>query len=237
MKAIEFNDYYKDILFTIPLFRDLSPHVKSKLIEFLDFSLFEIKTNEIVAEQGKACYKLYILLEGELEVNILDANGNEILIENIIAPRAFATPHLFKEDNRFPATFKAIKESTLLTATKDSTFHLISEYPEILKNFLCVSGRCNICTTMRLDILSRKTIRERILVYLFKKANKDSYTVRMSHTLTQLAEYLNVTRPALSTEFNKMEKEGLIKRISNGNIELNTSKIKILFKDFYNCIK
>lgn len=226
MKVIEFNDYYKNILFSIPLFRDLSSQIKEKLIQKLDFGLYHIQNNEIVAEQGEACSRLYILLKGELEVNIIDANGNEVLIENIIAPRAFATPHLFKEDNRFPATFKTIKESILLTATKDSTFRLISECPDVLKSFLCVSGKCNICTTVRLDILSRKTIRERIIVYLFKKLTKGTNIIKMGHTLTQLAEYLNVTRPALSTEFNKMEKEGLIKRISDGNIELNLAKIK-----------
>ena len=226
METIEFNDYYKDILFSIPLFRDLNTHIKKRLIQELDFNLFKIQNNEIIAEQGEACSRLYILLKGELEVNIIDANGNEVLIENIVAPRAFATPHLFEEDNRFPATFKTIEESILLTATKDSTFRLISECPDILRSFLCVSGKCNICTTVRLDVLSRKTIRERILVYLFKKQAKDSNIIKMPHTLTQLAEYLNVTRPALSTEFNKMEKEGLIKRIPNGNIELNLAKIK-----------
>lgn len=226
MKIIEFNDYYRDILFSIPLFRDLNSYIKKRLIQELDFGLYRIQNNEIVAEQGEACFRLYILLKGELEVNIIDANGNEVLIENIVAPRAFATPHLFKEDNRFPATFKTIEESILLTATKDSTFRLISEYPDILRNFLCVSGKCNVCTTMRLDVLSRKTIRERILVYFLKKLDKNSNVIKMSHTLTQLAEYLNVTRPALSTEFNKMEKEGLIKRMSKGNIELNLAKIK-----------
>lgn len=226
METIEFNDYYKDILFSIPLFRDLNTILKKRLIQELDFNLFKIQNNEIIAEQGEACSRLYILLKGELEVNIIDANGNEVLIENIVAPRAFAIPHLFKEDNRFPATFKTIEESILLTATKDSTFRLISECPDILRSFLCVSGKCNICTTVRLDVLSRKTIRERILVYLFKKQTKDSNIIKMPHTLTQLAEYLNVTRPALSTEFNKMEKEGLIKRIPNGNIELNLAKIK-----------
>ena len=225
MKKIEFNDYYKDILFSIPLFRDLNSHIKKRLIQELDFGLYHIQNNEIVAEQGEACSRLYILLKGELEVNIIDANGNEVLIENIVAPRAFATPHLFKEDNRFPATFKTIEESILLTATKDSTFRLISECPDILRSFLCVSGKCNVCTTMRLDILSRKTIRERILVYFFKKLNKNSNVIKMPHTLTQLAEYLNVTRPALSTEFNKMEKEGIIRRKENNYIELNMKVI------------
>ena len=227
METIEFNDSYKDILFSIPLFRNLSSHIKNKLIEELDFRLYQIQGNEIVAKQGNACSKLYILLKGELEVNIIDANGNNVLIENIVAPRAFATPHLFKEDNRLPATFKSLGESVLLTATKESTFRLISECPDVLRSFLCVSGNCNVCTTMRLDVLSRKTIRERILAYLFKKLPKNTNIVKLSHTLKQLAEYLNVTRPALSTEFNKMEKEGLIKRLSDGNIELNLSKIKL----------
>ena len=179
------------------------------------------------------------MLEGTLEVNIIDANGNEVLIEHIESPRAFATPHLFKKDNRFPATFRTLEKSVLLAATKDSTFHLISKYPDMLKSFLCVSGNCNVCTTMRLDVLSRKTIRERILVYLLKRLDKDTSTVKLTHTLTQLAEYINVTRPALSTEFNKMvtrpalstefnkmEKEGILKRKEGNYIELNRKAIK-----------
>ena len=39
METIEFNDYYKDILFSIPLFRDLNTHIKKKLIQELDFNL------------------------------------------------------------------------------------------------------------------------------------------------------------------------------------------------------
>ena len=164
-------------------------------------------------------------------MNIIDANGNEVLIEHIESPRAFATPHLFKKDNRFPATFRTLEKSVLLTATKDSTFHLISKYPDMLKSFLCVSGNCNVCTTMRLDVLSRKTIRERILVYLLKQMDKDTSTVKLTHTLTQLAEYINVTRPALSTEFNKMEKEGILKRKEGNYIELNRKAIKALYKE------
>lgn len=58
MEAIEFNDYYRDILFTIPLFRDLNSHIKNKLLEELDFNLFDINKDEIIAEQGEACCRL-----------------------------------------------------------------------------------------------------------------------------------------------------------------------------------
>ena len=210
MKSLTFNDCYKEKLFSIPLFSELPDYLKSEILKRLDFRLQEINENTVILEQGDICCNLYVLLEGTLEVNIIDANGNEVLIEHIESPRAFATPHLFKKDNRFPATFRTLEKSVLLTATKDSTFHLISKYPDMLKSFLCVSGNCNVCTTMRLDVL----------------LDKDTSTVKLTHTLTQLAEYINVTRPALSTEFNKMEKEGILKRKEGNYIELNRKAIK-----------
>ena len=225
METVIFNNFYRDKLFSISLFDDLPDQVKNEIVKTLDIRLYEINETTVVLKQGNLCCNLYVLLEGKLEVNIIDANGNEVLIEYIEAPRAFATPHLFKKDNRLPATFRTLEKSVLLTATKDSTFDLISKYPDVLRNFLCIAGNCDVCTTMRLDVLSRKTIRERILVYLFRRLDRKTYTVRMTCTLTQLADYINVTRPALSTEFNKMEKEGLIIRKS-GCIELNMNALK-----------
>ena len=139
MKTISFDNHYKDKLLSIPLFADLPVYLQNDIIKKLDFKLYEINEHTVILEQGDVCCNLYILLEGTLKVNIVDANGNEILIEHIEAPRAFATPHLFKKDNRFPATFKTLKKSVLLTATKDSTFGLISNYPDILKNFLDIA--------------------------------------------------------------------------------------------------
>ena len=80
----------------------------------------------------------------------------------------------------------------------------------MLHNFLCIAGNCNICTVSRLKPLSRKTVRERFIVYLFEHKKKDSLIVEIMHTQSQLAEYLNVSRPALSKEINKIIKEGLI---------------------------
>ena len=225
METVIFNNFYRDKLFSISLFDNLPDQVKNEIVKTLDIRLYESNEKTVVLKQGNLCCNLYVLLEGKLEVNIIDANGNEVLIEYIEAPRAFATPHLFKKDNRLPATFRTLEKSVLLTATKDSTFDLISKYPDVLRNFLCIAGNCDVCTTMRLDVLSRKTIRERILVYLYKRLDRKTYTVRMTCTLTQLADYINVTRPALSTEFNKMEKEGLIIRKS-GCIELNMNVLK-----------
>ena len=210
MRKITLTDEYKEQLFLIPLFRDLPLNIKHSLLDRLDISVYEVNKKDIIATQGTLCKKLYVLLEGKLRVDIIDGLGNEVMIEYIVAARAFATPHLFSSDGTLPATFTAIEDGILLTASKESMFKLISEEPKILHNFLCITGNCNVCTVSRLKTLSRKTVRERFVVYLLEHRKKNTTTVNIIHNQATLAEYLNVTRPALSKEINKMIKERII---------------------------
>lgn len=215
-----------NIIYKIPLFRGISDDFKKELFEKLDYTVFLIKKGDIVIEQGTQCNHLHILLAGNLEVNIIDASGNKVKVENIVAPRSFGTPHLFNDNNIFPATFTVVEDGILLKATRDSVFKQISSQPEMLKNFLRLTGNCNACTVSRLKILSYKGIRSRFISYLFEHRRGDNLSV-MNHNQTQLAEYIGVTRPALANEMKKMTDEGLI-RINGRNAELLS--IQLLLK-------
>lgn len=215
-----------NIIYKIPLFRGLSDDFKKELFEKLDYTVFLIKKGDIVIEQGTQCNHLHILLAGNLEVNIIDASGNKVKVENIVAPRSFGTPHLFNDNNIFPATFTVVEDGILLKATRDSVFKQISSQPEMLKNFLRLTGNCNACTVSRLKILSYKGIRSRFISYLFEHRRGDNLSV-MNHNQTQLAEYIGVTRPALANEMKKMTDEGLI-RIDGRNAQLLS--IQLLLK-------
>lgn len=210
MKQILLAEEHQKILFQIPLFEDLPHNIKYSILDQLDYQLYEIDKNDIIAHQNTPCKSLYILLEGQLRVDIIDGWGNNVMTEDIIAPRAFATPHLFSKDSTLPATFTVTIKGILLKATKESVFKLISKEPALLKNFLCVTGNCNKCTVTRLRALTQKTIRNRFIVYLLEKKRADRDWVTIEHNNSQLADYLCVTRPALSKEINKMAKEGLI---------------------------
>lgn len=206
------------IIHKIPLFRGTTDEFRSGLLDRLDYTVREIYKGEVIIRQGTPCLHMYILLKGNLEVNIVDISGNNVKIENLVGPRAFATPHLFDEHGVFPATFTVVEEGVLFMATKESAFQLISSNPELLRNFLRITGNCTACTVGRLKILSYKSIRSRFAYYLFER-RKDSNEIFMEHNQTQLAEYLNVSRPALANEIKKMADEGLI-RIDGKNVEL-----------------
>ncbi|WP_178795317.1 cyclic nucleotide-binding domain-containing protein [Bacteroidaceae bacterium] len=220
MEKIVCTEEHKELIFQIPLFRDLPQNVKSTLLDRLDYQVFHVEKKDEIARQGTPCKRLYVLLKGKLRADIIDGSGNEVMIEYIIAPRAFATPHLFNTvDNRLPVTFTALEESVLFTASKESTFKLISEEPSILRSFLCITGNCNKCTVSRLNVLAHKNVRDRFVAYLFEHKRPGSSLVQVVHNQVQLAEYLNVTRPALSKEINKMVKEGMIK-VEGKTVEL-----------------
>ncbi len=192
------------------LFKDLDQPLKDSLLDKLDYKVYDIRKKDVILKQNSDCKHLYILLKGKLEVNIIDGLGEEVFIEYIKAPRAFATPHLFKKDTTLPATFTVIEDGIFFTASKDSVFKLISENPDMLKNFLAISGNCNKCTVLRLRALSYKTVRSRFVSYVFEQRQQDSDIVEIEHNQVQLAGYICVTRPALTREINKMVKEGLI---------------------------
>ncbi len=220
MTPILFTPEHEQLLHQIPLFRDLPRNVQLSLAGKLDYAVYRIEKNEVVVRQDSLCKHLDVLLQGKLRVDIIDALGNDVLIEYIEAPRAFGTPHLFRADGRHPATFKALEDGIYFRASKESVFQLISEYPEILKRFLCISSNCNKCTAIRLRALSQKNIRQRFVAYLFDRITPAHSTlVEAEHNQAQLADYLCVTRPALSKEINKMVREGLI-RINGRTIEL-----------------
>jgi CRP-like cAMP-binding protein len=198
-------------IFTIPLFRNFTKEMQQEALERLDYRVDEYPKGEVIIRQGTVCKYLHILLKGKMHVDVIDVSGNEVRVETIHAPRSFATPHIFAEKNVFPATFTVVEAVTLLRATKESVFALMNSIPVFLQNFLSVSADCNKCTLTRLHVLTFRSIRTRFIYYLFDRLEDDSNTVELDdHNLVQLAEYLGVTRPALSSEIKKLVEEGHI---------------------------
>ena len=210
-------------IFTIPLFRNFTKEMQEEVLKRLDYRIDEYPKGEIIIRQGAVCKYLHLLLKGKLHVDVIDVSGNEVRVETIHAPRTFATPHIFAEKNAFPATFTVVEDVTLLRATKESVFALMNRMPLFLQNFLSVSTGCNKCTLTRLRVLTFRSIRTRFIYYLFCRIKDGSDTIELDeHNLVQLADYLGVTRPALSKEIKKLTEEG--------HIDFSRRKVRIINK-------
>ena len=172
-------------MFKIPLFKNFTLKMREEFLDKLEYTVEEHPKGKTIIHQGTTCNALHVLLEGKLNVDVL-------------------------EKNQFPATFTVDEDVVLLKGTKESVFTLMHSMPLFLHNFLCVSTSCNKCTMTRLKVLSFRGIRNRFIYYLFEHQQKDSNVVELEHTQEQLAEYFGVTRPALSKEIGRLVDEGFI---------------------------
>ena len=69
----------------------------------------------------------------------------------------------------------------------------------------------NLVLTKKMDVITPKSLRERVLVYLSQESVKQgNRTVTVPFNRQQMADYLSVDRSALSGELSKMQKEGVI---------------------------
>ena len=75
----------------------------------------------------------------------------------------------------------------------------------------------------RIEVLSKRTIREKLLTYFSILSSRDfSKSFTLPFSLTNLADYLSVDRSAMMRELKNLVDEGFISK--NGN------RIKLLYK-------
>ena len=202
-------------IFKIPLFRNFTQKMQEDFLENLEYTIENHSKGKTIIHQGSPCQAIHVLLEGKLNVDVVDVSGVEVRVEVIQAPRTFATPHVFSEKNLFPATFSVEEDVVLMKIAKESFFKMMHSMPLLLHNFLCVSTSC-------LRVLSFRGIRSRYIYYLLDHLKEGQDTVDMEHNQVQLAEYFGVTRPALSKEIGKL--------VDSGFISISRGKVKILNK-------
>ena len=201
--------------------------MKSKIFEGLDERSIKalnfcfksrlkfIQKNEIiVSEADKNEYCIYILDGKAKSVNIND-NGVETII------------NIYKKGDLFGLTeayVNAPHYKNTLIATEKSTIVLLNRYRFIYpcenrcmrhrileKNLHRQLANDNIELNNKISLLTKRSIREKILAYLKRiqeKEGKDYFDIPLNRQ--ELANYLAVDRSALSIELSKMKKENLI---------------------------
>ena len=97
---------------------------------------------------------------------------------------------------------------------------------KVLASLLRLTAKKNIMLTRKINCITPKTIRARLLSYLsFQAAAHGSRSFSIPYNRQQLADYLSVDRSALSAELSKMGREGLI-RFRKNQFTLCTDEIE-----------
>lgn len=171
--------------------------------------------NEVIVNQGESVRKIGILKKGSAISVKYHFDGNPQILRIHNEGEVFSLDAVNTSMSTSPVTLIAqtdcevvfVPYSKLLDSdsVNDKTKEqIMSNMGEILSNEL-------IRLTYKIDVLSKRTLRERIMTYLslIRERSGDS-TFDIGMNQEQFAQYLCVNRSVLSKELNKMRKSGLI---------------------------
>ncbi|WP_303868817.1 Crp/Fnr family transcriptional regulator [Acetobacterium wieringae] len=183
----------------------------------------EVKTydrGEIILLTGQPVPAVGVILSGEVQVIQEDYYGNRSILTEL------SPSHIFGE--AFASA--GIKESpvTVLAKTNASVMFLGIEriintcpnscifHNQLIENLLKILARKNILLSNKNQLLSRRTIQDKVLSYLSMQAEKKgNLAFEIPFSRNELADFLCVDRSALSRVLSKLQKEGIIEYTNN----------------------
>ena len=90
------------ILLQMPLFRGITEETLLKFVLLHQHTLKSYKPGEFIAMQGDIYPSLYILCNGTVRTQMVSAEGKQLTIETLRAPKLLAPAFIFASENRFP---------------------------------------------------------------------------------------------------------------------------------------
>lgn len=202
-----------------PLFRYIKPQEIEMLLGCLRPKIRHFNKNDNVLVEGKALDRFGILLSGKLQIVQYDYFGNRTILSSLHPVQLFAEAFAYV-DAKFPLTVEVCEKSTVLfldstkcarTCQRRCLFHT-----EIAYNLLHILARKNVNLTQKIECMSQRTTREKLLTFLSLQAlAKGSNEFEIPYNRQELADYLGVDRSAMAAEISKLRKEGKLESKKN----------------------
>lgn len=194
------------------LFRDIQQESIVKMMKCTGAVTREYMPEEyIFREEDKPEY-LYLVLEGKVLVIKDFVSGRQDILYAAAEGEVFG--EVFFESGQTGYWFNAVAQTktTVLLLPWRFFFGFCSNacehHQQINRNMLEILSFRNFYMAQKAHILSGVTLREKISVWLLE--NMKDGKVEMTMNREQMAAYLGVTRPSLSRELMKMQREGII---------------------------
>lgn len=205
-----------DNLLSTKIFEGLTRKELSDLFPLMDARFSSVKKNTVLIGAGEIVDTIGVVLRGEFAVLKEDVYGNSNLIGKVSQKEILAAETACTPSRISPVKITCTQDAEILTFPYDLLARpgiLPDPYRcAILKNILDILANSNMRQLYKIEILSRKSLRDRIVLYLAfqaKRAQSDSFQIPFSRE--EMATYLCVDRSALSRELGRMQKEGLIR--------------------------
>ena len=195
------------------LFDGIKDEQLADAIKLLNGRIKKVIKDDYIVQLGGTIQYAGLLLKGKIESSFQNENFDQITMHTFTGGYLFGEGLVINHANNSPVQVRAVEDSVVLFIDLEMIYAAADNSPirNILAGNLIKSlAKKNLILNQKVRILSQKSLRDRIFIYLRTlPKDKDGY-VRIPFTQTALAEYLGVNRSALSRELGRMQNEGLL---------------------------
>ncbi len=196
------------------LFAQINETDLEKLLSCLEAVQKTYEKQEVVLQAGSAVTKIGIVLSGVLQIEKNSSEGERMLLASLQESDYFAETLCCAGVKESPVSVVAVQESRVLfldyTRITQNCNQSCGFHTQLLLNMMQTIAAKNLHLQSRLDILSRKTLREKLFCCLGQYGAQRGRIVTVPFNREELADYLCVDRYALSHELSRLKKEGAL---------------------------
>ena len=169
---------------------------------------------ETIMNYSRQVERIGILLSGRAHLSCVDSEGQEGFLESLQAQdmfgEMFSLPlpdlgYMVVADAKCEVLF--LEYSRVVSCSKSSC----AQHSRLINNLFQMAARKAQQLALRVNILSHRSVRVRLMRYLeYLSARDRTRTIDLGMTLVQLADYLCVNRSALMREIKGLNEEKVI---------------------------
>lgn len=176
-----------------------------------NYRIIQYDKGQIIHLQNEVCSAVDVVLKGKVAVQKIDEEGSILKINVFSGGNILGANLLFSSRNFYPMTVIAESQAVMLHISKELILELSQTNVNFIAGLMTEISDKTLLLTDKIDAISLKTIRQKILDFL-----RYEYSIQKSAVLTitlskkDLAERFGIQRTSLSRELNKIRKEGLL---------------------------
>lgn len=197
------------------LFKGVTEEETRAMLHCLGAGEKKYPKDSTIYHMGQTIRHMGLLLKGGINIVRTDVWGNANILGHILPGEVFAETYACNPNEPMISDVVTTLESTVLFLDVGKVVQTCvsscSHHERLIRNLLTVLSLKNLNLSQKINHITPKTIRERLLSYLSWEAVKQGKQhIDIPFSRQQLADYLSVDRSALSSELSKMQREGLL---------------------------
>ncbi len=203
---------YIDIILKSSLFNNIERDDIVYILNSFGYQNKSYKKGNTIIDIGDYIEHIYLILDGMVEVSKEYDDARKNIVNILNAGDIFA--------ESFALSTKKISTIQALSFTNTKILKIntnnIFNNAIFLQNLIIVLSDKIIFLSIKNDILSQKSLRSKIMLYLKYMSNiQKSNNIIIPYNRDKLAEFISSDRSALSRELNRLSKEKIIKLEGN----------------------